>query len=85
MNINQLTNKEKIDIINKHQKDYRFHPLTCGDCGDKLKPIEYNNNIYLICNNDKNILCDYIQTYIPEIIYSYYECSKLPLSYYLGE
>ncbi len=85
MNVNQLTNKEKIDIINKHQKDYRFYPLTCDYCGGKLKPIEYNNNIYLICSDDKNILCDYIQTYIPKIIYSYYEYSKLPPSCCLGE
>ena len=70
-----MTNKEKIDAINRWQTNGSYHPLTCGvDSGHEvLTPFidENDNNVVLKCPT-----CGYIQNWIPTVIYDSYVKEK---------
>lgn len=62
-----MTNKDKIEKIEKWQKSPYTHELTCGeyDCQGILEPIELDNKVVLVCPE-----CNYTQSYIPECVYN---------------
>ena len=77
VNTSKLTNKERIEIFNNYQKDYRFHPYTCPDCGGRLEVREYSGDdeeyyglIYLGCTSH---MCFYMQD-VPNWIQDVYSC-----------
>lgn len=48
------------------QRDYKVHPLTCGNCDERekiLEPISHNKKTVLSCPT-----CKHIQEDIPEVV-----------------
>ncbi len=62
-----LTNKEKIEAINKFQECEFMHELQCGrhGCSGILKPFESLGKVMLICPKCKI----YTQEHIPDIVF----------------
>ena len=62
-----LTNKQKIEAINKFQECEFMHELQCGrdGCSGILKPTEMMGEIILICPDCKL----YTQKHIPDIVF----------------
>lgn len=64
-----MTNKEIQDAIELYQRANTFHPFTCGgkNCNHvNLEGKILNDQIHLVCPQ-----CGWIQTEIPEGIYSF--------------
>jgi hypothetical protein len=63
-----ISNKHKLKAIKLWNKNFLFHPLTCGNdkCRKVLHGCVENNKVVLKCD------CGYTQKFVPKIVYDLY-------------